>query len=191
MSIRIACECGGFVTAKEGSAGSKVLCTCGRMVPVPSLRELRRQHGYTGELPLPRIPDAEFDPTHDPRLPKWFNKVGAITVFTTLALGVSVALAGFREAAGGIGFLVFVGGHVGFLIEVAVLIRRPELILALLFAPVVSTMLMIRFVLDHWRYTWWLLAAQVLGAFLLLMSVGSTSAPSPAKVDPIPPMWRR
>jgi hypothetical protein len=40
-TLLLPCECGGQVTVNEAMAGASVKCTCGRMVAIPSLRELR------------------------------------------------------------------------------------------------------------------------------------------------------
>jgi hypothetical protein len=45
MKYRVPCPCGDTVTVSETDAGSRVQCWCGRVVDVPSLRELRRQSG--------------------------------------------------------------------------------------------------------------------------------------------------
>jgi hypothetical protein len=42
MFYRISCECGDAVTVAETLAGTRMPCHCGRMISVPSLRELRR-----------------------------------------------------------------------------------------------------------------------------------------------------
>jgi hypothetical protein len=45
MEFRIDCTCGIPLKVSEASAGGAVRCTCGRMVPVPPLTELRVRAG--------------------------------------------------------------------------------------------------------------------------------------------------
>jgi hypothetical protein len=45
LEFRVDCECGRFVMVKEGSAGAKLGCSCGRTILVPSLKELRLRAG--------------------------------------------------------------------------------------------------------------------------------------------------
>lgn len=45
MDYQISCQCGDAVRVTEAAAGSRTPCRCGRMIEVPSLRELRRQSG--------------------------------------------------------------------------------------------------------------------------------------------------
>jgi hypothetical protein len=45
MDFRVPCECGGYVTVSEGAAGAHVNCSCGRIIDVPSLSELRERAG--------------------------------------------------------------------------------------------------------------------------------------------------
>jgi hypothetical protein len=41
VEFQLPCACGKPVTVTEGAAGGSVSCSCGRVVAVPSLRELR------------------------------------------------------------------------------------------------------------------------------------------------------
>jgi hypothetical protein len=41
----VSCPCGKVIEVNESAAGTEVACSCGKRVPVPSLRELRYQHG--------------------------------------------------------------------------------------------------------------------------------------------------
>jgi hypothetical protein len=45
MEFRVDCTCGAHFMVREGLAGTKRTCTCGRVVTVPPLHELRRQIG--------------------------------------------------------------------------------------------------------------------------------------------------
>lgn len=45
MEFRVDCSCGNYVLVSEGAAGSTRDCSCGRIVPIPSLKELRLQAG--------------------------------------------------------------------------------------------------------------------------------------------------
>jgi hypothetical protein len=45
MNFRIPCSCGQFVTVTEGAADGTAHCPCGRVLSVPSLKELRLQAG--------------------------------------------------------------------------------------------------------------------------------------------------
>jgi len=42
MEFSVPCECGQHVTVSEGTAGTDVICRCGRTVHVPSLGNLRQ-----------------------------------------------------------------------------------------------------------------------------------------------------
>src|SRR6266849_1178427 len=42
MEFCVPCECGREITVSEGAAGTEVVCTCGRVAKVPSLRKLRQ-----------------------------------------------------------------------------------------------------------------------------------------------------
>lgn len=43
MAFEIPCECGRILVVGTGQAGSHLRCTCGKMVDVPSLRNLKAQ----------------------------------------------------------------------------------------------------------------------------------------------------
>jgi Domain of unknown function (DUF1922) len=45
MEFRVDCTCGAHFMVREGLAGTRRTCTCGRVITVPSLHELRRQAG--------------------------------------------------------------------------------------------------------------------------------------------------
>jgi hypothetical protein len=45
VDYHVTCGCGKSLAVSAGSAGSRLPCPCGRTIEVPSLRELRRQHG--------------------------------------------------------------------------------------------------------------------------------------------------
>jgi hypothetical protein len=45
LQFRVNCECGNQIVVKEGSAGARIACPCGRSISVPSLKELRIQAG--------------------------------------------------------------------------------------------------------------------------------------------------
>jgi hypothetical protein len=45
MEYQLKCVCGQTLPVSAGAAGTRLLCSCGRTVEVPSLRELRRQSG--------------------------------------------------------------------------------------------------------------------------------------------------
>jgi hypothetical protein len=55
MFYRIPCQCGDDVTVAETLAGTKIPCHCGRMVAIPSLRELRRLSGSHQEEIQPEM----------------------------------------------------------------------------------------------------------------------------------------
>jgi hypothetical protein len=50
MNFSVNCECGRAVAVSATSAGSRLACTCGRTVDVPTLSELRRNAGLN---PIP------------------------------------------------------------------------------------------------------------------------------------------
>jgi hypothetical protein len=50
MQYLVDCECGSYVSVEETDAGTTTLCTCGRTVVIPSLRELRRSAGQTAPV---------------------------------------------------------------------------------------------------------------------------------------------
>jgi hypothetical protein len=45
MEFRVDCTCGAHVMVREGLAGTRRQCQCGRIIAVPPLHELRRQIG--------------------------------------------------------------------------------------------------------------------------------------------------
>src|SRR5579859_5897304 len=45
MEFRVDCTCGAHVMVREGLAGTRRQCECGRVILVPPLHELRRQIG--------------------------------------------------------------------------------------------------------------------------------------------------
>jgi hypothetical protein len=55
MFYQISCQCGDAVTVAETLAGTKIPCHCGRMISVPSLRELRRLTGSPQEEVPPEM----------------------------------------------------------------------------------------------------------------------------------------
>jgi hypothetical protein len=55
MKYRVNCSCGDSVSVSETEAGSQVKWWCGRVVEVPSLRELRRQAGEPGPTVSPEM----------------------------------------------------------------------------------------------------------------------------------------
>jgi hypothetical protein len=55
MKYRVQCTCGDAISVAECDAGSQVQCWCGRVVEVPSLRELRRQAGEPGPTVSPEM----------------------------------------------------------------------------------------------------------------------------------------
>jgi hypothetical protein len=58
MDFRISCSCGHSITVTEGAAGRAIDCPCGRVIKVPSFKEMRLQAG----LPAYNIsPEAEIE----------------------------------------------------------------------------------------------------------------------------------
>src|SRR5260370_16144489 len=45
MQYLVDCDCGEYVSVEETAAGTTEVCSCGRAVVIPSLRELRRSAG--------------------------------------------------------------------------------------------------------------------------------------------------
>ncbi len=55
MEFPVDCECGARMMVREGQAGAKRSCECGRIVKVPPLHELRRSIGMSPHLLSPEL----------------------------------------------------------------------------------------------------------------------------------------
>lgn len=51
MDYQLTCRCGNHLSVSEGAAGSQLPCSCGRMINVPTLRELRAATGGSALAP--------------------------------------------------------------------------------------------------------------------------------------------
>lgn len=93
MAFEIPCECGRILVVGTGQAGSHLRCTCGKMVDVPSLRNLKAQAVFR-----PDPVDAHTRSTTD-RVVIWtmatlvFSVVMAISVWSIFETG-SLAVVG-------------------------------------------------------------------------------------------------
>ena len=90
MYYRLKCECGKETSVSEGTAGVSLSCSCGRLIVVPELAELRRRAAM-GEFSCCLSADGSESPPPNP-LAEAFH-----SVFCWLVLIVSglVALLGF------------------------------------------------------------------------------------------------
>lgn len=55
MDFHVSCQCGESLRVSEGAAGARLNCSCGRVVVVPSLSELREQAGLAANQPSAKL----------------------------------------------------------------------------------------------------------------------------------------
>jgi hypothetical protein len=164
MDFFLECACGKQVVATEGMAGTEVACTCGRLVAVPTLGELRRSRGMSD-------PRALSEETED--LYGGSAQAGAMVVYTLVVVGVC-ALAFFVAivtfSAGGVvptlGVVLLYGSQLW--LFTLIYPGNPLAGLIVLFVPLVGSVMAIQFLIDHWSIARWPLFVQVAGFFLWL-----------------------
>ena len=55
MNFEVKCACGKVATVTEGSANAVIMCSCGKSIEVPSLRQLRQQAGLSAFAIAPEL----------------------------------------------------------------------------------------------------------------------------------------
>lgn len=171
QNFHIMCHCGHTVTVNEGAVGIPIHCRCGRTIPVPSLRQLRQEFGVQtaddfDEDEKETSPNPQDAGWLNRRLPVWVIYLGGFVIGGSAVVLVGVQLGPF--AAGG---LLLVIGHLGLFMQAAFLVPRIELVLMMVFIPIIGPLLMLKFILEHWRHTWWCVLCWGLGLFLMLTGV--------------------
>jgi hypothetical protein len=159
MEIPLRCECGQQVLANEGMAGTHVRCSCGRMVAVPSYSELKR---YS-------IEKAPEPPAFDSALSRApgavvYALIVAWILFADLPL-VYLAAVSWGPLAG-LGVLLLLAGQIW--LFTLIFAGNPLAGLIVLVVPILGTIFVIQFIIDHWRLARWPVLSQVGGAMLFV-----------------------
>ena len=156
MNFEIACECGKSLVVTEGMAGTSTTCSCGRVVPVPSFGDLRKQALLVEPVePGPRRTWAR-------QAALWV--LGSLVVGGLVLCGIpfSFMLAGYA----GFGYLVALTGHLWLL---GLIIREchPDAIIMAYFIPFFTWY----FAIQRWDVAKWPFVINLVGLAILVPAV--------------------
>jgi hypothetical protein len=166
MELSILCDCGKQVVAAEGMAGTSIPCTCGRILRVPSLSEMRRLGAERTPDKVGALARSSRDQLRQLPIALLYGLVLTWMCFAALPL-LYLAFA-YAGPLAGLGALLILIGHIWFITQIFT--GNPAAALIILLIPIIGSLLSIQFIIDHWRIAKWPLLCQVIGLFLFLGS---------------------
>lgn len=161
MQVSLQCTCGNVLLANQGMAGTRIPCTCGRVMPVPSLGEMG---AFASQEKSSHSPDDAA--TETPAIPRnlvaWF----LVSVF----LSNSILMLLFSPLGG---WLCFIGAAFIIVGQVWLFwhIYEEDALLAayVLCLPIVGPLIAVRYIAAHQSATLWPLICTISGLGLAIV----------------------